>query len=105
MTDLFKFLMCRSNPVNFSELINAGALIVDVRTPGEYKSGHIDGSLNIPLDKLHANVSMLKKKNKPVITCCASGMRSASAVRLLKSAGIEEVYNGGAWIKLNRRTG
>lgn len=97
--------MCWKNPVNFRELINNGALIVDVRTPAEYNSGHINGSLNIPLNKLHGNISLLKKKNKPVITCCASGMRSASAVRMLKTGGIEDVYNGGGWKKLSRRTG
>lgn len=105
MTDLFKFLICWGNPVNFKELINSGALIVDVRTPGEYKSGHIKGSLNIPLNKLNENIPLLKRKNKPVITCCASGMRSASAVQLLKAGGIEGVYNGGGWKKLNRKAG
>ncbi|KAA8476781.1 rhodanese-related sulfurtransferase [Arcticibacter tournemirensis] len=105
MTDLFKFLLFWRNPVNFKELVDNGALIIDVRTPGEYKSGHIQGSVNIPLNKLNDSIAMLRKRSKPVITCCASGMRSASAVYVLKAGGIEEVYNGGAWKKLSRRTG
>lgn len=83
--------------VDFAELMNRGALIIDVRSKGEYASGHIKGSLNIPLDRLNSEVSKLKAKNKPIITCCASGMRSASAKSILKSAGISEVHNGGSW--------
>jgi rhodanese-related sulfurtransferase len=72
---------------------------VDVRSPGEYKSGHVQGSVNIPLDALPNNLSRISK-SKPVITCCASGMRSGSARSLLLSAGYTEVYNGGSWTRL-----
>jgi len=59
---------------DYAALIRQGAIIVDVRTPAEYKSGHIKGSLNLPLDSLGKNLSKLKK-DKFVICCCASGMR------------------------------
>ena len=85
--------------VDVSELVKNGALIVDVRTKGEYHGGHIKGSINIPLDSL---TNELKKINKDsiVITCCASGIRSAAAKNLLLSNEFKEVYNGGGWQNL-----
>lgn len=87
---------------DYAALIRQGAIIVDVRTPGEYKSGHIKGSLNLPLDSLGKNLSKLKK-DKCVICCCASGMRSGSAKNILKSNGFNEVYNGGSWMGLQNK--
>ena len=84
---------------DISELIANGAAIVDVRTAGEYADGHLNRSINIPLDQLENNFSKLDK-SKPVITCCASGMRSASAKNILKSNGFENVHNGGGWNSL-----
>ena len=81
--------------VDFKDLSAKGATIIDVRSKAEYASGHIKGSINIPLDTLQNNLSKIKK-NKPVITCCASGMRSASAKGILQNNGFE-VYNGGGW--------
>lgn len=85
--------------VNYAELLKNGALIIDVRTKTEYQGGHIKGSVNIPLDTLKSDLSKLKKEN-PIITCCASGMRSASAKNILTSSGFSEVYNGGGWMRL-----
>lgn len=82
-------------------MIQNGTVIVDVRTKGEYQGGHIKNSVNIPLDKLTQNLKKLDK-NKPVITCCASGMRIASAKSILKSNGFIEVHNGGAWTSLRK---
>ena len=87
--------------VDYSTMIKDGATIVDVRTPAEYKNGHIKGSINIPLQVLDKNISKLNKK-KPVITCCASGMRSGSAKGLLKSKGFD-AYNGGSWTSLKQK--
>lgn len=89
--------------VNYAELISSGAIIVDVRSTGEYASGHIKGSINIPLDTLQGNLNKLKDKNKPVITCCASGMRSGMAKTVLKNKGYENVHNGGGWLSLNNK--
>jgi rhodanese-related sulfurtransferase len=86
--------------VNFEELVKNGAIIVDVRTPGEFNSGHIKGSINIPLDQINNKKDELKKKNKVIITCCRSGNRSGIAESMLQSAGIE-CYNGGPWNVLN----
>lgn len=88
--------------VDFKSLVKEGAQIVDVRTRGEYNGGHIPGSINIPLQEFSAGMKKLKK-NQPVITCCASGMRSASAAGILKSAGFEPVHNGGGWYSLMQK--
>jgi len=89
--------------VNYAGLVKQGAIIIDVRSKGEYAGGHIKGSVNIPLDQLRNNLAKLKDKNKPIITCCASGMRSASAKSLLKGCGYKEVYNGGGWGSLQNK--
>ena len=64
---------------DYAQLMQQGAIIIDVRSKGEFDGGHIKGALNLPLDQLQNNLSKLKDKNKLIITCCASGMRSASA--------------------------
>jgi phage shock protein E len=87
--------------VNLQEVISNGAVILDVRTKGEYQSGHLRNSINIPLDSLPQKINKLNK-NKPVITCCASGARSAAAKRILKSNGFEQVHNGGSWFSLRK---
>lgn len=89
--------------VNYAELVKNGGIIVDVRTKGEYSSGHIKGSVNIPLDQLSVNLSKFKDKNQAIITCCASGMRSASGKSILKSNGYSNVHNGGSWISLRNK--
>lgn len=87
--------------VNLGELIAKGAVIVDVRSKGEYQGGHLKNSMNIPLDQIGSNAGKLSKA-RPIITCCASGMRSSSAVGILKSKGFSEVYNGGSWLNLRK---
>lgn len=87
--------------VDLAAVIAEGAQIVDVRSPQEYKGGHVKGSVNIPLDRIRSEVARLKKSGKPVILCCASGMRSGSATSILESEGIE-AYNGGPWTTVNR---
>lgn len=90
------------NSVNYKELMQNGAVIVDVRTPGEYKSGHIKHSKNFPLDTIRNKVNELKNLNKPVITVCRSGARSSTAKGILQSANIE-AYNGGSWKSLETK--
>ncbi|MEN9346092.1 MAG: hypothetical protein RLZZ60_1561 [Bacteroidota bacterium] len=89
--------------VDLKALVGQGAIILDVRSKGEYQSGHIKGSMNIPVDALNNQLSQLKDKNKPIITCCASGMRSAAAKNILKSNGYQTVYNGGSWASLKHQ--
>jgi len=94
--------MISGSKTNYKELVSNGAMIVDVRTKGEFAGGHIPNSMNIPLQELQKNLKKFKK-DMVIITCCASGMRSASAKSILKSAGISEVYNGGGWASLQNK--
>jgi rhodanese-related sulfurtransferase len=94
---LFSTLFGKS--ANYAQLVKDGAIILDVRTPGEYAGGHIKGSKNIPLQSLQQNLSKIPK-DKVIITCCASGMRSGSAKSILLSSGFKEVHNGGGWMSL-----
>ncbi len=100
MLDAIKGALGLGPKINFKELVKSGAQIIDVRTRGEYSSGHVKGSINIPLNELSSQVNKIKK-HTPIITCCASGMRSASAKSTLLSLGFKEVYNGGGWMSLN----
>lgn len=84
------------------EFMDKGAIIIDVRTPGEFQGGHIKGSKNIPLNTIGNQIESIKKLNKPVIACCASGMRSSQATSILKSNGIEAM-NGGGWSSLESK--
>lgn len=99
MLDSLKKMLGLSAGEDYKALLQNGAVIIDVRSPEEFRSGHIRQSINIPLGSLSSQLSKINK-NKPVITCCASGMRSASAKAVLKAAGFEQVYNGGGWTSL-----
>ena len=87
---------------DFNEYMSKWAQIIDVRTPSEFNGGHIKGALNIPLSHISENLNKIKK-DKPIITCCASGMRSASAKSILTSKGFREVHNGGGWVSLQQK--
>jgi rhodanese-related sulfurtransferase len=102
MIQFIKKILGMGPAVDFRSLLNEGATIIDVRTKGEYEQGHIKGSVNIPLNNLQNHYSKIKK-DKPVITCCASGMRSATAKSLLRSNGFSKVHNGGGWMRLQSK--
>ena len=102
MIQTLKKLLGIGPKVNIGELIANGATIIDVRSKGEYSGGHMKGSVNIPLDQLSGNLKKLKSKDHPIITCCASGMRSGSAKGYLKSQGYTNVHNGGSWYSVKR---
>lgn len=98
---IFDFLF-KNKQKMVNDFMSRGAVIIDVRTQGEYTNGSIRGSKNIPLQTISSQVKQIKKLNKPVITCCASGMRSGSAASFLKQNGIE-VMNGGGWHSLESK--
>ncbi len=77
-------------------LRNTQTVYIDVRTPQEFYSGHFPGARNIPLDELMMHLDELKRTNAPLVLYCRSGARSTGALILLKEAGLQDVYNGGA---------
>lgn len=99
MLTLLKNLLGIGPKVDLNELMASGALVVDVRTPAEYKDGHVKGSINLPLQTLGNNLNKLKK-DQVIITCCRSGSRSGMAKRMLQANGFEQVHNGGPWTNL-----
>ena len=100
MLSIFKKLFS-SNSVDISQLIKDGAVIIDVRSKAEFATGHVNGSINIPLEQISLNADKLKKYNH-IITCCRSGNRSGMAKRTLESLGIKNVTNGGSWQNVNQ---
>lgn len=78
-----------------------GAIILDVRTEEEYKTGHIEGAINISLGALRERYTALDSA-KTYITTCSHGLRSVKAESILKERGFRHVYNGGAWADLEK---
>jgi len=74
--------------------LESGAIIVDVRTPEEFRDGAYPGAKNIPLSDLGRRLGEIPK-DKPVILYCASGVRSSSAAQAMKQAGYADVTNAG----------
>lgn len=86
---------------NITDFFKEDAIVLDVRNPGEFASGRIEGSINIPLGQLSEKIESLDK-SKPIIACCASGVRSGFAKRTLKNEGFK-VMNGGGWRAVQTR--
>jgi len=89
------------NAVELSEKLKNGKrpLVIDVRQPDEYRSGHIVGAKLIPLGELRSRLKELPQ-NKEIVCVCASGNRSGSAARLLVGAGLNAINTKGgmfAW--------
>lgn len=82
-------------PAEAKRLVSEGALLVDVRSPSEFSAGHLQGAKNIPVGDLQRRAGELSK-DRDVIVYCASGMRSASALRTLKSLGFQRVHDLGS---------
>ncbi len=94
------FLFGGGDTVDLKSLIDEGAFLVDVRSPGEFASGHVKGSVNIPLDTVQNQLSKFKNK-KHIIVFCRSGNRSGMAKNILEQNGFKNVVNGGTWDRVN----
>lgn len=77
--------------------IAAGALVVDVRTPEEFASGHFKGALNIPLAQIPQRLGEFGAKDKPIVVYCRTGNRSGKAKSILEKNGFIDVTNGGGF--------
>ena len=84
------------------EALGKRPYIIDVRTPQEYKMGHIQKAVNIPLDQIRDNAEKIRKMDKPVVTCCQTGSRSGRARRILLKKGVPDVHNGRGWVSLKQ---
>jgi rhodanese-related sulfurtransferase len=81
-------------PMDAVRLLNQGALLLDVRNQAEFDSGHIIDAKHVPQDQLAGSAEALKKfKDKVVIACCESGMRSGAAARVLQAQGFTKIVN------------
>ena len=75
------------------QLINANAVVVDLRSPDAFARGHIVNAKNIPFDELEANEEKINKlKANPILAVCDAGMTSNRAVDKLRKSGIENIY-------------
>ncbi|MBP9592302.1 MAG: rhodanese-like domain-containing protein [Steroidobacteraceae bacterium] len=81
-------------PLDAVRLLNQGALMVDVRTRAEFESGHVIDARHLPQEQVAQAAESLKKfREKILIACCESGMRSGAATRVLKNQGFTKVVN------------
>ena len=100
MFNLIKNLFKGSSNENLADVLKNGALVVDVRTPSEYKSGHAKGAINIPLDSIGQQLNKFKKE-QAIVLCCRSGARSGRATSILKGKGFNAI-NGGTWQNVDK---
>jgi phage shock protein E len=90
------------NNMNIQKILKEKQVtIVDVRTPEEFRGGHVTGSINIPLNQIPQRLDEIKRMTQPLILCCASGGRSGQAHGFLAHQGIE-CANGGSWMAVQR---
>lgn len=100
MVNAIKKLLGFGPAVDYARLVSEGAVILDVRTPAEFESGHIAGAVNIPIEILRDQMNRLDNKQKAIIACCNDGSRSWYAKNLLDSTGYKSVFDAGNWSKL-----
>lgn len=81
-------------------LVKEGAFLVDVRTLAEFAEGHVNGSVNIPLDQVQNQLAKFKNKEN-IVVFCRSGNRSGQAKSILEQNGFTNVTNGGTWQDVN----
>jgi rhodanese-related sulfurtransferase len=93
---IFQQLFGGGRTADLKAVIEQGAFLVDVRTPGEFNEGHVKGSVNIPLNSIPAQLAKFKNKQN-IIVFCLSGGRSSQAKSILESNGFTNVINGGTW--------
>ena len=98
---MFDFLFSNTK---IKEALRNGAVVIDVRTAGEFDQGKVQYSINIPVDRITINAARIKAMKRPIIFCCSSGTRSGTATRIMKEKGLKEVYNGGSWERVLKLT-
>ena len=80
------------------EKLKAGALVIDVRSAGEFNSGHLAKAINIPLDEIETELpKRVKDKSQVLLLHCQSGMRSGMAKKKLNGLGYTNAFNLGSY--------
>ena len=85
-----------NNNETIEKYIKEGAVVIDVRTPEEFREGHVKGSKNIVLNSIPNTIEEIKGLNKKIVAVCRSGARSGQATSFLSKQGID-IINGGPW--------
>lgn len=81
-----------------AEYLKNGAIVIDVRSPNEFESGHILQAYNMPLDRIEILVpTAVRDKNKPLLLHCSTGVRSRLAQKKLEEIGYKNVFNLGSY--------
>ncbi|CAM1356119.1 Rhodanese-like domain-containing protein [Tenacibaculum halocynthiae] len=93
---LFNLFRKKNMSNEIKEYLEKGAVVLDVRTLGEWNEGHSEGAKHIVLNTIPENVEIIKSWGKPVIAVCRSGGRSGQATDFLTNHGVD-VINGGPW--------
>jgi rhodanese-related sulfurtransferase len=78
-------------------LADAGAVVLDVRTPAEFAAGHVPGARNIPVDEVERRAAELGPISTPIVVYCKSGRRSAAAIEALSRLGYSRLWNAGGY--------
>ncbi len=96
-------MMARQNTKSATQKPSSEPIIVDVRTPGEFRGGAYPGAINIPVDDLQMRVNEIGSKSREITLYCASGARSAYGQRVLQQLGFTNVKNGGGIMQMMRQ--
>ncbi len=90
-------------PQNIPQYLREGALIIDVRSPAEYSSGHLPKAINIPLNQIEAALPhRCPDRSRVLLLHCHSGARSGLAARRLKAQGYHNTFNLGSYHRASR---
>jgi len=94
------------SPATARAYLESGALVIDVRSPGEFASGHLRSAINIPLPEIEAAVPRrVKDRSKVLLLHCQSGMRSGVACKKLKRLGYVNTFNLGSYSRASQLVG
>jgi len=86
-----------------SQYLKSGAMVIDVRSPSEFDSGHLIQAYNMPLDRIELLVaSAVRDKNRVLLLHCASGIRSSMAKKRLLAIGYKNVFNLGSYSRAEK---
>ena len=94
----WKILSMRRTPAQLSQIqaaLDAGAILLDVRSPSEFATGSLPGARNVPVSSIGSVIAELQEAQRPVVVFCASGTRASLALRALKAAKIQRLHNLG----------